>query len=247
MHLTHCTLTGVDAHTDPQALTRMSGDYPIAEWGLLYSPRRQGQPGRYPSVEFLHETLRTLPDNVRVALHVCGQGVPDLLSGEAVISKLVAMVAIRGGRVQLNFNQRRDPVSLDALHRLLDCYPSLTVITQHNPSNADLWRDLWRHPNHAVLFDASGGQGISPNAWPAVLPVACGYAGGLGMDNLASALQEIAKETSHRPFWVDMENKLRIGTEDGSDRLDLVRCEECLHIATTSPQPANGRVRHDHP
>ena len=109
MHLTHCTLTGVDEKTALHELIDLSVEHPIAEWGFLYSPKRQGQPGRYPSVAMLSKSFSYLPAYVRVALHVCGQGVPDLLTGESTVSGLVAMVGERSGRVQLNFNQARDP------------------------------------------------------------------------------------------------------------------------------------------
>lgn len=231
LNLTHCTLTGVDESADLDRLAELSSKYPIAEWGFLYSPKRQGQPGRYPSIEFLHGALQSLPDHVRVALHVCGQGVPDLLAGEKVISKLVTMVTVRGGRIQLNFNHARDSINPGALHDFLDRFPALTVITQHNESNAALWQEFQGHPNHAILFDASGGQGIKAESWPAMLPVSCGYAGGLGPDNLNGALEELAGVVGHRSIWVDMEGKLRAKEWDGHDWLDFLRCEECLRIA----------------
>lgn len=34
MHLTHCTLTGVDEKTDVQDLIDLSVEHPIAEWGV---------------------------------------------------------------------------------------------------------------------------------------------------------------------------------------------------------------------
>ena len=115
--LTHVTLTGMDDHTDLAALAALSARYPLVEWGFLYSPKRQGQGGRYPSVETLRHAFRGLPLNVSVALHVCGAGVPNLLSGEPVITGLVEDVAVRGGRVQLNFSQAHDNLFFRFLKR----------------------------------------------------------------------------------------------------------------------------------
>lgn len=231
INLDCCTLTGVDERTDLTEVADLSRDFPVAEWGFLYSPKRQGQPGRYPSINFLHNALQSLPDHVRIALHVCGQGVPDLLAGEKVISKLAMMVAVRGGRIQLNFNHARDSISMSALHDFLDQFPALTVITQHNEANADLWREFQRHHNHAVLFDASGGRGIKADHWPEILPVSCGYAGGLGENNLHDSLEQLAQVAGQRSFWVDMEGSLRVTDVNGHDWLDTLRCEHCLDIA----------------
>lgn len=231
INLTCCTLTGVDERTDLTRVANLSRDYPVAEWGFLYSPKRQGQPGRYPSVEFLRNAISSLPKRVRVALHVCGQGVHDLLANEKVVSELVEMVALRTGRVQLNFNHAKDAIDMPALHAFLGKYSAMQVITQYNEANAGLWQELQQHLAHAVLFDSSGGRGIKAETWPVPLPISCGYAGGLGPDNLDDALEQLAMVAGSNSFWVDMEGKLRVKDDDGNDWLDYLNCERCLHIA----------------
>lgn len=229
--LTTITLTGVDDRTNLAEIVNLSERFPLVEWGFLYSPKRQGQGGRYPSVATLFDAFRTLPETVRVALHVCGAGVPNLLSNEAEVTGLVEAVAGRGGRVQLNFSQSRDSIDLDALSALLDHYPSLKVITQHNDSNEDVWKRLCGHANYVVLFDSSGGRGVERNSWPAPLHgIHCGYAGGLGPDNLATELTRIRAATRGQAHWIDMEGKLR--TQD--DIFDLQRAEACLRKAMSS-------------
>jgi len=229
--LTHITLTGVDDHTNLAELANLSERFPLVEWGFLYSPKRQGHGGRYPSVATLLNAFRTLPDTVRIALHVCGAGVPNLLANEAEVTGLVEAVAARGGRVQLNFSQSRGGINLDALSTLLDRYPSLKVITQHNDANEGVWKRLCGHANYVALFDSSGGRGVERSAWPAPLHgIHCGYAGGLGPDNLAMELTRIRAAASGHPHWIDMEGKLR--TED--DTFDLQRAEACLLEAMIS-------------
>lgn len=229
--LTHITLTGVDDHTELAAIAALSSRYPLVEWGFLYSPKRQGQGGRYPSVDTLSNAFHTLPENVRVALHVCGAGVPNLLAEEAVVTGLVEAVASRGGRVQLNFNQTRAAIDLNALSALLDKFPSMKVITQQNDANEGVWKRLCGHANYVVLFDSSGGNGVERSNWPAPLNgIHCGYAGGLGPDNLARQLPRIHVAAVGHPHWIDMEGKLR--TED--DAFSLERAEVCLREATTA-------------
>lgn len=229
--MTHITLTGVDDRTNLAALAALSELYPLVEWGFLYSPKRQGLGGRYPSVEMLANAFKTLPANARVALHVCGAGVPNILNGEPVVTALVEAVSSRGGRVQLNFNQTRASFDIDALSALLARFPALKFITQHNDANETVWKRLCGHANYIALFDSSGGNGIERSTWPAPLPgIHCGYAGGLGPDNLSAALVGIRDAAGGHPFWIDMEGKLR--TPD--DIFDLQRAEECLKAATTS-------------
>lgn len=230
MNLSHCTLTGVDEPTDLSRLAELSAEFPFAEWGLLYSPTRQGQPGRYPSVGTLLRAFRELPSHVRVALHICGRGVQDLLDEEPVVHELVMAVARRQGRIQLNFNQRRNQLHLDGLRKWMDKHDGITVITQHNEANAAVHGAFREQGNHAVLFDASGGQGLSPEGWQEPLPgTPCGYAGGLGPNNLRRELDRISAVASGHVVWVDMEGKLRTTDPAGiGDWFDLGRCEACL-------------------
>lgn len=241
--LTHCTLTGVDERTDLQKVADLSTRFPIAEWGFLYSPKRQGQPGRYPSTATLRRAFRELPSHVRVAMHVCGQGVHDLLADEPVVTELMSLVKARGGRIQLNFNQQREPIDLDALRTLLAKHPTLTVITQQNSANETVWKDLGRATNHVVLFDSSGGRGILADAWPDLIDgVRCGYAGGLGPDNLITQLRNIAVATRGHSTWVDMEGSLRVPDSTGAEWLELARCEACLEIASAAVTGLPGHI-----
>lgn len=98
------------------------------------------------------------------------------------------------------------------------------VITQHNPANLTVSQGL-SAPGHQVLFDASGGRGISPEGYRQALPgKACGYAGGIGPENVRETLITVATLGGPEGFWIDMEGKLR--GEDDEFLLD--RCEAVL-------------------
>lgn len=233
LKITSCTLTGVDDLTAAEDLVQLSDEFPIVEWGFLYSPTRQGLDRRYPSAFSIRYDLQTLPPSVRVALHICGQGVPDVLTGASrEAMHLVDQVTARNGRVQLN-HVLTGPL-LEQADRFLSWWRDLQVITQHNEANKDVWKALADHPNHSVLFDSSLGRGILPAAscWPAPLSgVPCGYAGGLGPDNLDEQLHWIAIAAGQTPLWIDMESSLRRhhGT---ADRFDTQRCRKVLEIVT---------------
>lgn len=234
--LTHCTLTGFDDSTLLEDVIRLSNAYPIAEWGFLYSANRKGTPGRYPSLDSLHYAFENLDSNVRVALHICGRSVSALLNGSSFeVAELVEMVEERGGRIQLNFNQTREPLNLIKLKDFLDAHPALQVITQHNLSNKVVWESVRGHENHAVLFDSSGGRGILSDGWQEPLPnILCGYAGGLGHENLDTELPRIATAAAGHSFWIDMEGSLRVTDEDDIDWFDTDRCERCLELVSAA-------------
>lgn len=226
-----CTLTGIDAGVPFETLQEISRRHSYVEFGVLYSTSRQGK-GRYPSLSWISKLAQQAQEQpgVRLALHVCGGAVEDLLTGQGHVAEVAAAFPC----IQLNFVASQQP--LHFLCDLVDRHPEKSFITQHNANNSGLWRSLSDKPNHSVLFDESGGRGQEPGAWQAPLEITsemlpsravaplCGYAGGLGPDNLAVHLEKIALVTGKRPFWVDMETKLR----DANDAFDIKAAQACL-------------------
>jgi hypothetical protein len=229
MPLSNCSLTGIDEATPLVELAVVSDMYPYAEWGFLYSPARQGTPGRYPSVARIQRAFRELPPYVRVALHVCGSGTGQLLDGEPAICGLVEQVRARGGRVQLNFDLAEGNVDLGRLRQFMLARPDLGFITQQNENNKPVIQALAGVANHAILFDSSSGRGISPQAWQsATESVLCGYAGGLGPENLGRQLPRIYDAAGKAEFWIAMEARLR----DEHDRFSMPLARKCLEIVS---------------
>lgn len=226
-----CTLTGVDESTDVGALVSLWRAFPFVEVGVLYSPSRAGQ-GRYPSlgwIEDLAKTLAPLP-GPPLALHLCGRAALQYLGhpipAPGDIRRLRAL-AEHFPRIQLNLRAEADTPAL--IQTALRDHPSQQLITQHNPANERLWQALRAEERHVVLFDASGGEGRRPSTWPSPLPGKhCGYAGGLGPDNLATELTRIAAAARGQDYWVDMESSLR----DDADRFSLGRALCCLSIVS---------------
>lgn len=237
-----CTLTGADEHINPDDLWSLSMRFPFVEWGILYSNNRQGD-GRYPSFEWINALVKKngapavrgkLPN---FALHICGGAVHEFIADPH--GSAVGKVVSGGGfqRVQLNFNIQRKSIDMVNLRRALDLCRAKTIITQHNDNNQGVWRCLGGMRNHAVLFDASGGSGRECAHWPEPLvksnpglgeeeyPV-CGYAGGLGPDNVAENLLRIHAAADGHPYWIDMEGRLR----DKNDLFDLAVCQQVLQI-----------------
>ncbi|HEY9066793.1 MAG TPA: hypothetical protein VIO33_17555 [Burkholderiaceae bacterium] len=231
VRLSHLTFTGADDSVDPGELARLSAEAPLIEWGILLSAEDEGRP-RFPSKAWHAAFLRAAP-RVRCAAHVCGE-------------TLLAMVAAQGlsgpyQRMQLNFDRRTLPPAV--LQSLLDAsrrrdtatataspvrWPPVWI-TQHHEANASLHERF--AGCHAVLFDASDGNGLSPVEWPQALQtVPCGYAGGLGAHNIEVQLPRIAAAAagSAGAVWIDMESALRSG--NAGERFDLERVRGVVEI-----------------
>lgn len=223
-----CTLTGVDEQTRLPELAELYREYPFVEFGVLWDPARQGSHPRYPSTQVILQVAalkRANPDAFPpLALHVCGLGVDDAFrESRGAPDGLMAQVRDAFGRFQLNLRANRHAV--EDIRHFADWVAPSTVITQHNPANAELAEALADVPNHAVAHDGSLGRGVLAERWlPPLQGKVTGYAGGLGPHNLATELPRIATAAAGRPFWVDMESGIR--TPD--NWLDLNACRQVL-------------------
>lgn len=198
------TFTGVDDFTSVGEMIALSKKYPI-EWGVLFSPKLQGQ-GRYPSLDFLADFTRE-PRGLDLAAHVCGGYSAHLI--ECGRNGLEEVIKAHFGRVQVNTADASvDPTAIRAWADELDVRAILQCRGEFPVDSNVSW-----------LFDTSGGRGTLPDAWPAPLHTLCGYAGGIGPDNVSDIVAIIGAQTDN--YWIDMESSLR----DERDRFDLKRCQ----------------------
>ena len=231
MNISYCTFTGVDEKTDLKELVRLSKAFPFVEWGLLYSPKRAGTGGRYMSYDSIKNILETMPSNVNLSVHFCGDSVANLLNTEDLEYQLFLLIEKRRGRVQLNFNLSKDKaVNVKLLTTFTAIHKDVEIITQGNENNAHLLDEMPHLDNHAILFDSSGGCGIVCTEWHRPIPNKhCGYAGGIGEENIDNVLNSIEKvvtiDGNQVKFWIDMEGSLREVNQNGEDLFNLERCE----------------------
>lgn len=215
------TFTGIDEWTDTARIRDLSDRYPV-EWGILFSPRLQGDHPRYPSVAAVERTVRALGGRVGLAAHLCGGHAATVLA-TARCPDLEGVLAAGFGRFQVN---TADPAADPGIVAGFAMHAGGTGIMQCRtpPPHSFPYED-----RVAWLYDASGGRGATPAAWPE--PPAgsklVGYAGGLGPDTVAAALSVIgAGRLPGQPYWIDMETNVRT-----DERLDLDRCEAVLRAA----------------
>ena len=202
------TFTGVDRRTTKGQIEALLADDRV-EIGVLMTGTPEGR-NRYMEPE---EILRALEwCRGRSALHVCGGRARDaLLHGD-----LDAMVVL-AGRVQVN-----GALPASMVEAICRVYPRHEIITQHTDRNRHLL-DIGAR-NHSVLVDGSGGRGISPAGWNRpVTGKSVGFAGGLGLLNIASEIEKI-RAVAADPFWIDMEGKVR----NADDWFDVWACHDVL-------------------
>jgi hypothetical protein len=155
--------------------------------------------------------------------------VPQLLDGERVGGGLVEQLRARAGRVKLAFDAARDPLDLERLRQFVLDRPELAFIVPLGEGNKPVARALAGVGNHAILFETAAGLALSPHSWPpAGGTVPCGYAGGLGPENLAPQLPRIYEAAGKAEFWIEMDGRLR----DEHDRFSMTLARKCLEIVS---------------
>ena len=227
MQIQYCTITGADDQTFTDELAAMSAKYPFVEWGVLVYPKKMGTP-RYPNLTWIDDLrTQTLECPMHLSAHLCGDAVDHFLTGNSVYRKLIDPFQ----RIQLNMAvtptsvRRIGPTVRNAIRRYA---VDKTVITQHNDATTRLYRHLSDLDTHALLFDASRGNGVMPSHWHVPFPATrCGYAGGLSPENIDAALAAIDRVAGTATIWIDMESGVRT-----NDELDMEKVENILVAAS---------------
>jgi hypothetical protein len=215
------TFTGADDNTDVSAMLEISQIWPWVEWGILFSKSHAGTP-RYPSLGWLAHLAETFgpagtPGASPLSAHLCGRIMRDTLHGRETWRGMYGHVCDIFQRVQLNFHAEPQPNG--RLDQMFEANPDYQWIYQVDGVNDDLVRNVVRWHGGSPLFDRSGGAGVKPETWPEPwADVYCGYAGGLGPDNIDHEMPLIRGFSGIGRAWVDMESRVR---SDDGQRFDL--------------------------
>lgn len=225
MNIRYVTITGADDSTRVDNLVALSKEYPFVEWGILVSRRQEGTP-RFPTRGWVEKFTGSVPGGVNVSMHVCGQWVRRTLIGESVWHEIPGALAYRAQRVQINTHAEVHGSKV-AMVGCLREIPAREIIFQWDGVNDHLAHAMAGYGlNTSALFDTSGGAGALPPFWPSPDPaLPCGYAGGLGPDNVVDNVRKIAALCGPTPFWIDMERRVR---SDDDAKLDLDKVERVL-------------------
>ncbi|OQR92300.1 hypothetical protein THRCLA_08731 [Thraustotheca clavata] len=238
---------GADDSIAPKLLQMLSMHYPWIEWGVLFRPDLEGTP-RYASMSWVERLAACAHQTpMKLAGHLCGSRCQEVLEGNHAFVKELTLLGFK--RVQINATAANKVVVLpdkvnEYVANLLNCMknvPEIEWIIQCNEETKAIWQPLVQNPpeNMSILFDASCGLGVPMIEFPKPLPhVKCGYAGGIGPDNIADMLNRIFAAANDIPIWIDMESSLRstiLDPKHGSkDVFSIEKCFTCADIGVTS-------------
>lgn len=227
MIIQRVTLTGADDSVDPKALIDLSAEFPFVEWGILVSESSEGS-NRFPTRKWIDSLVDLCGGRINLSSHICGRWVRHILVGNCEWPKMPSCVMV-SERIQLNTHAQHHHSRAEAFGELKKLQGRQFIfqwdgVNDHNAIAAK---------NHGVdavaLFDKSGGAGVLPETWPRPrADVKCGFAGGLGPDNIAAQIERISKVCPHDyATWIDMERKIR---SDDDKKFDLTRCRAVLEV-----------------
>ncbi len=240
---------GADDSVNPRLLAMISHQYPCVEWGVLFRPDREGMP-RYASKEWVVQLSQIInknqdinntatTTNVRLAAHLCGSHVNNLLSSCVDVSSaaeiddfLFQLHEWGFRRVQVNATavngvdttKLGEKCTLQSFLRTIGAHPNLEFIVQKNNETEPLWSLLLNEvgfPRNIVfLHDESkgtgkevvGGQWSTDPQFVATSRRTVGYAGGIAPSNVkrvAESASLACVKSGGCHFWIDMESGVR--------------------------------------
>jgi hypothetical protein len=228
MKLHTVTISGSDNRTAAMDLLAISKDYPFVEWGILLSSNEEPKP-RYPSTEWIASIEPLSRQGTKVSGHICGEWARNICKGR--FPKQINHMMFQ--RIQINVahcfqKEVNNPAAMAAcLPKNREYIVQVSLALQEGVALAKTLQGYDR--TISILFDTSGGHGVTPTQWPDLAPgMKCGFAGGLGPDNLEEALCSLSALVGHAQVWIDMESRVR--SEDG-EILDIDKVRTCLEIA----------------
>lgn len=200
------TFTGADERTNIDHMRDLARRFPI-EWGILFSPRLQGETPRFPASSVVERIVRN-GIGMNCAAHLCGG------YARAVVEEREHLTMPDFGgfsRVQINH------MAPDA--RAIAWWAKRVGITTVAQARGATFPE---HQGIDWLFDQSGGKGKTPGEWPPYPGRFVGYAGGITPDNV---LATIAAIDATGPYWLDMESGVRT-----DDWFDLEKVEKVCEL-----------------
>ena len=222
------TFAGVDETADVERLREIRSHYFTVEWGVRLAAEHQGRAPGFPSVAW----LRKLTPELNLSAQLWGRNATDFLHGDD--TELMAHYGEAWSlfqRIQINSTEGVDRVNLPARTRILKKNPDKHVILRIRALDLGVADALIEHGiSCSALFDQSEVQETAQKRWPKGLKrfAGCGYAGGLGPDNIYKQLSPIlnAAQSAER-WWVEMDSSLRTRVHE-QDVFSLANCKRAI-------------------
>lgn len=233
MNIEKITCSDMREYNEIDDIINLGKTYPMAEFAIQAHPSKfSGWMPRYVWFETLMHASRV--NNINLAMHVNAEWRTEICRGNIPyeIKRMWDMRRDNGkpviGRVQVNINGGKDSFRFyaDKVADIIRAYPNIEFIFQYTPrQNARLKKLNATGVPFSMLFDASGGCGISPKTWhaPVMENHKMGYSGGLSPENVSSNLGKINLVLpAGYNTWIDAEGKLK---DPDTKQFDTARAE----------------------
>lgn len=220
MKLRYITCSDPREHNSTKSIIDLA-HLPHAEIAVQCHPSKMsaGMPRNVWFEQLLKEVKQTQRVNLAVHINqqwandICVNGViPDIILNWIQIERTYNNPLIK--RIQLNMSRETaDNINAKKLAQIIHDFKHTEFIFQYNDKTKKAVQKMHRTgANFSLLFDASGGNGISPDAWrkPVYESHPMGYSGGLSVDNVMRNLDAINKLVpQNSSIWIDAEGKLK--------------------------------------
>lgn len=254
MNIKYITCSDPREFNDINEIIDLAKSSPRAEIAIQMHPSK-ASPGM-PRYEWLTELLKKLQSDqytnyilgrkylyglINLAVHINSEWATKICQSGKFPRELYPLLCLRytGGfdvkpiirRIQINVPKDAAicASSID-MARMMNENRDYKFIIQYNEKTADLVHRLYRiGANFSPLYDASGGNGISPDAWcgPVFDYGWTGYSGGISPENVANNLTKIsAVVPANRDIWIDAEGKLKT-----DNKFDIARARQYIKNA----------------
>lgn len=228
MKLKIITFTGIDEDTHLEHLYSLSSIRDNIEWGILYSPTKQGKDDRYPSEIFIKDFIQfAIENNMKFAVHMCGNAVSDILFNETIPVFENKYIRDSNSNIRIQLNRKFKKKEYDNIFEVLHWYRHLNFIILNNEINKNLCNEIQKMnylTNTHFLYDESGGNGKETEMYPEAIKHYHGYSGGLGIHNIKGKIKTFEKISSS-DYWIDMESNIR-----HDNKFSLKKVNDILNI-----------------
>ena len=243
---------GADDSVNPRILGLFSQAYPFVEFGVLFRPDKEGEP-RYATMKWVEQLSNVAAKSggkLKLAAHLCGTRVDEVLVGDDAFLKKIASWGFK--RVQINatavngVDTSKMAESVNSFLKAVNSHPELEFILQKNEETKPLWEGMltldsdeagktgYLPKNVSMLVDESKGTGVLAHSWPTPpSEFEIGYAGGIGPSNIEKVLGDVMMAGNGRSVWIDMESSLR-STKNGQDVFDMDKCHKVIETVCTA-------------
>jgi hypothetical protein len=222
------TFAGLDETADLERLKEIRSLYFTVEWGIRLAVERQRGNAGLPDIGW----IRRLAPELNLSAQLQGKCASDFLQGDDV--ELMAHYSEcwpQFRRIQIDSPSAMAEVDLPALTRLMEKNLEKQLVFRVRDQNLEAADALVTQGiSCSTLFDQSEVQELAQKKWPKGMKrfAGCGYAGGLGPDNIYKQLSPIlnAAQSAER-WWVEIDSALRT-MEDGREVFNLASCKRTV-------------------